>query len=69
MDYDRTCSDFLIKSVIVGVCLNSKLILCPNPDTEGIRLIITIPEHELVLTFSIDGTGTLELGVIATGDE
>ena len=64
----------MVKSIDVNHSFVSKLVLFPNLDTEGVRLIIASPNLELIwqsigIQLTIDCSFTLELGIVTAGDE
>ena len=40
VDYDTTSSECLIKTLVTGNCLDTKLVFFPDLDVEGVRIII-----------------------------
>ena len=63
MDHNRTAANPLIETIVVDIGLDTTdFILFPDSNAESVR-IIAGPEHETIVTLSVNSARSLELGV------
>jgi len=63
---DAATFNSLVETVIINVSFVPDIIFFPNPDPEGIAVVGVVifgPQHELVVTLTVDGARPFELGI------